>query len=371
MRISQTFSRYIAMKYLTNTLFLLLALMGVVYLFDTVELIRRASKVEGVSLGLVMQMGFFKLPEVIQILFPFAILFAAMFTFWQLNRRQELVVVRSAGFSVWQFLAPVIGTAVAIGILQIGVLNPIGALLVNKYEQLENSYLKQQDDHIAIFEEGLWLRQKVHLGAPYSEKGYVILNASRIQRDDWRIKDVKALFFDNDDNFVSRLDALYATLEGGAWVFNEPLIHQSNGEIINLPIFKIPTYLTINDVEGTFASTSSLSFWQLPGHIETLETTGFDASSLKVHYHNLLSQPLFYIGMVLLAAIVSMRPPRQRQGFVLFSTGVFIGFFVFFMTSFLQALGASQQIPVILAAWSPALICFMLGISVIINLEDG
>jgi lipopolysaccharide export system permease protein len=41
------------------------------------------------------------------------------------------------------------------------------------------------------------------------------------------------------------------------------------------------------------------------------------------------------------------------------------------MSSFLQALGASQQIPVILAAWSPSLICFLLGVTVMMNLEDG
>ncbi|NCT40155.1 MAG: LPS export ABC transporter permease LptG [Alphaproteobacteria bacterium] len=371
MKMSATFSRYISLKYLRNTFFLLLALMGIIYLFDTVELIRRASKVDDVPLSLVMKMGLFKLPEVVQILFPFAILFGAMFTFWQLNRRQELVILRSAGFSVWQFLAPVICVAMLIGFLQIGVFNPVGALLVGKYERLEKTFLKQEDSQVAVFKEGLWLRQSVDLGKGYSGKGYVILNASRIERKDWRLNDVKALFFDQDDNFVSRLDGASAILRNGYWVFVDPLIHQANGEIIRVPEYRMPTYLTIADVEGTFASTTTLSFWRLRGHIQTLEATGFDASALRVHYHNLLSQPLFYVGMVLLAAIVSMRPPRQRQGLILFSSGVFIGFVVFFMTSFLQALGASQQIPVILAAWSPALICFLLGISAIINLEDG
>ena len=131
------------------------------------------------------------------------------------------------------------------------------------------------------------------------------------------------------------------------------------------------THLTTQDVEDSFASPATMSFWHLPGYIQTLEETGFDASALRVHYHNLLSQPLFFVAMILLAAIVSMRPPRQRQGLFLFGSGVFMGFVVFFMSSFLQALGASQQLPVVLAAWSPALICFMLGISAVINLEDG
>jgi lipopolysaccharide export system permease protein len=48
-----------------------------------------------------------------------------------------------------------------------------------------------------------------------------------------------------------------------------------------------------------------------------------------------------------------------------------IGFLIFFLSSFLQALGTSQQIPVLLAAWSPALVTLFLGLAVILNLEDG
>ena len=371
MSLSWTFSRYIARLYFVNTVFLLFALMGVVYLFDTVELTRRASKFDDVPLTLVLRMGIFKLPEVLQILFPFAILFGAMFTFWQLNRRQELVVVRSAGLSVWQFLAPVLLVGIFIGIFQVGVLNPIGALLFSKFEQLETVHLDRKKNQIAIFKEGLWLRQTVDLGPEYNEPGYVILHAEKINTVDWKLIDVSSIFFDKGDNFVSRLDAPSATLANGHWVFETPNLHHSQNGAFDLPRYEIPTQLTIQDVEDSFASPETISFWHLPGYISILETTGFDVSSLRVYYHNLLSQPLFYVAMILLAAIVSMRPPRQRQGLLLFGSGVFIGFVVFFLSSFLQALGASQQIPPLLAAWLPSLICFMLGISAIINLEDG
>jgi len=75
--------------------------------------------------------------------------------------------------------------------------------------------------------------------------------------------------------------------------------------------------------------------------------------------------------MVLLAASVSMRPPRARGTLMLVVAGIVIGFFFFFSSSFLQALGASRQIPPLLAAWAPALIAFMLGVSAIMTLEDG
>lgn len=365
MKVTATLGAYMARLYAQNFLFLLLALLGVIYLFDTVELIRRASKFEAVPLGLVLQMGLLKLPEVGQILFPFAILFGAMFTFWQLNRRYELIVVRSAGFSIWQSLAPILGVALLIGVLQITVVNPIGALLIGKFEQLERLHLERQSSAIAVFDEGLWLRQEIE------NDGYVILNAKAIEQQDWRLKDLHVLYFDQDDGFLQRVDAPQALLVPGRWVFEDARLYTADGASLDFNEVTLQTDLTVEDIQDSYASPETMSFWELPGYIKTLEATGFEVAALKVHYQKLLAQPLLFAAMVLIAASVSMRPPRSGGGLKLVSIGIFTGFVVFFLSSFLQALGASHQIPVILAAWSPALICFMLGLSVVINLEDG
>ena len=102
-----------------------------------------------------------------------------------------------------------------------------------------------------------------------------------------------------------------------------------------------------------------------------MEATGFDTTQMKIHYQTLLAQPLLFVAMILLAATVSLRPPRAGGTMALIASGVFTGFIVFFVASFLQALGSSHQIPVFLAAWSPALIAFLLGIAAILNIEDG
>ncbi|HRQ62207.1 MAG TPA: LptF/LptG family permease, partial [Alphaproteobacteria bacterium] len=72
-RISPTLCRYIARNYLWNLLGLFAALLFIIYLFDMVELIRRASKRDDIPFALVIQMGLLKLPEVAQIISPFAI----------------------------------------------------------------------------------------------------------------------------------------------------------------------------------------------------------------------------------------------------------------------------------------------------------
>lgn len=366
---SATFSRYIARTYFVHFLCLLLGLLAIVYLFDTIELLRRASKRDDVPLSLVLQMGLLKSPEVAQVLFPFAVLFSAMFTLSRLTKRLELVVARAAGFSVWQFLTPLVGVAILVGFAQMTILNPIGALLVGKFEQMENYYLKHQSSEIALLKEGLWLRQNIDDAR--DNDSYVIIHAPKIHQPDWVLQQPMIMFFDGQDEFLRRMNALRANIQNGYWVFEDVMMFSFQEEPKPLPFFKLPTDLTTQEVEDSFSSPETMSFWALPGHIETLEETGFDAARLRVHYQNILSQPLMFAAMVLLAAAVSMRPPRAGRAFGFIVTGIFVGFLIFFMSSFLQALGASGQIPVLLSAWSPAVISFLLGLGVLMNLEDG
>lgn len=382
MKITTTLSLYLAKRYALNLFVLLCALLAIIYLFDTVELIRRASKHTDISITMIMKMGLYKLPEVGQTLFPFAVLFSAMFTFWQLTRKYELIVVRASGFSVWQFLMPITLVAITFGVLHMTVINPVGAILVTKYEQMERVYLKRQANQIAVFQEGLWLTQDIlieqtsNIPAPSpapSEltSGYVILHAQKVQQPDWVLQGVTVLYFTATNDFLQRIDAKEATLEKNFWTLKNVTTHQNDTIPIKQDVYKLPTSLTIQDIEESFSSPQSMSFWRLPDYINTLETTGFDATQIKVYYHNLLSQPLMFCAMILLAATVSMQPPRSKNTFIMIAAGVFIGFIVFFMSSFLQALGSSQQIPVMLAAWSPALIAFLLGLSAMMNVEDG
>ncbi|MFP4387004.1 MAG: LPS export ABC transporter permease LptG [Alphaproteobacteria bacterium] len=390
MKVTLTLSQYLAKRYILNLLLLLVGLLSIVYLFDTVELIRRASKHADVPISLVLKMGLLKLPEVGQTLLPFAILFSAMYTFWQLTRRYELIVVRSSGFSVWQFLLPMAIIGIIFGALQMAVINPIGAVFISKFEDMERIHLKREKNQIAVFEEGLWLRQPVLINTSSITnndnerdietrqaqtsallEGYVVIHAQKIEQPQWLIRNVTVFYFTQDNDFLQRIDAKTAKLENNYWHFDDVTIHKKDAPLDSVPQYELPTKLTIRDIQDSFSSPESMSFWKLPAYIRTLEQTGFDATRLKIYYHTLLSQPLMFCAMILLAAAVSMRPPRSRGTFILITSGVFLGFIIFFLSSFLQAMGSSQQIPILLAAWSPALITFLLGLSVMMNLEDG
>ncbi len=359
-----TLSLYLAKLYFLSFLVIWGVLLSIVYLFDTVELLRRAAKFDNVPFGLVLEMGLFKLPEVGQILLPFAVLFSAIYVFWLLTKRSELVIVRAAGLSVWQFLGPVVGVGLLIGVFQMGVINPIGALLISRYEALETAYLIEKESTVSVSEQGLWLRQKL-------DGGHIILHAEKVKMPDWVLNGVMVLFFKADDSFARRIDAKEATLRPGSWFFETAVINQSGTPPQKVEKTTLKTDLTINEIEESFSTPEATPFWQLPSYIHTMEATGFDSTKLRIHFHSLLAQPLLFAAMIVLAASVSMRPSRFQGSGYMIMFGVMIGFVIFFMSSFLKALGASDQIPVVLAAWFPPLIALLAGIGAIMTTEDG
>lgn len=357
-------SMYLIRNYLFDFIIILFGLLSIIYLFDTVELLRRASNVMHVPLPLIFSMSFYKLPEVGQMIFPFAILFSAIFTFWKLTKRHELVIVRTAGLSVWQFITPIMLCVFMIGLIQIMLINPLSAMMISKYKTLEGEYLENKTSLISLSDQGLWLRQK-------NEDGHVILHAEKIKMPDWKLENVIVLFFSNQNNFLRRIDAPQSTLDQGKWVFSFPTINKPKAIPETLDLLSMSTDLTINDLENSFVAPETISFWKFRSYIKIMERTGFDTTSLKIFFQRLLSQPLLYMAMVLLAAAVSLRPPRLSGTSILVMMGVLVGFVIFFVSSFMQALGGSQQIPIFLAAWFPAIISFILGVGVLMILEDG
>jgi lipopolysaccharide export system permease protein len=359
-----TLSAYLARVYAVAFLGLLGILLAIVYLFETVELLRRAAKFEGVGLSDVLLMGLLKLPETGQTVLPFAILFSALYSFWALARRHELVILRSAGLSVWQFLGPVIGVAMLAGFIHMTIINPLGAMMISRYETLETEKLNVEQKTVALSEQGLWLRQSI-------SEGTAVLHAARVQMPEWKLSEIMVLYFGTDGSFNRRMDADSAVLKGSEWQFRNVTINRNGHMPAMTPYDTLPTDLTVSEIEESFSSPEETPFWSLPSYIRTMEATGFDARKLKIHYHGLLAQPLLFAAMVILAATVSLRVARFQNTAMLVGAGVVFGFVMFFATSFLKALGASDQIPVLLAAWFPPLIALSLGISVIMTTEDG
>jgi lipopolysaccharide export system permease protein len=330
---------------------------------DTVELLRRAVSKDAVGFATLLKMAALKLPFVSEKVLPFGVLFASIYTCWKLNRTQELVVIRAAGLSAWQFLAPLLLSAFALGFFATAVLSPFSSFLFGRYNQMENIHFKENSNLVTVSRSGIWLRQA-------TDDGYALLRAAAFDEHSWQFSDLTLLFFDRDDGYIRRLDAKTGYLQTGAWDLRRVTINDG-AATTRQDAFTLPTTLTASKIEESFADPETLSFWRMPEYLGIMEESGIPTTRLRIYYQSLLAKPFLLIGMVLLAATFSLRPTRFGGTSMLIALGAAAGFFIFFFESMLHAFGFSQKIPVLLSAWTPSLVGIMIGASALLHLEDG
>jgi len=107
MSTTSTLFRYISRQFMIHFAVMMLILLGIMYMFDVVDTLRRAGQMH-IPVGLILSMSFMKLPFLAQSILPMGILFTAIYTCWKLNKTSELIVIRASGLSAWQFLSPLI-----------------------------------------------------------------------------------------------------------------------------------------------------------------------------------------------------------------------------------------------------------------------
>lgn len=364
MRTSQTLSSYLGRQFLASFFSIFFGFLSVSFLFDLVEMLRRSQSKEDATFSIVVSMSLFKLPHLAEQIMPFAVLFGSMLTFWRLTRSHELVVVRSVGVSVWQFVGPALVLAFMIGVVKITMLNPVASAMLFRFEELENKYLKGKTSILAVSETGLWLRQ-------IDPEGESVVHALRVSSRNFQLSDVIIFLFQDQDRFMSRVDAETAQLESGYWELHNAWITGPERPAQFVSTYRLATDLTLEQIQDSFASPQSISFWDLPRFIGLLQRAGFSALRHRLYWNSLLSDPLLLCAMVLIAATFSLRQQRRGGTVILIAIGVFTGFFVYFLSDVVFALGLAASIPILLAAWSPAGASLLLGVAMLFHLEDG
>jgi lipopolysaccharide export system permease protein len=364
MRISGTLSLYIARQFAIWVGGVFFSLLSIAEVFDLVELMRRSTSKVSADIGVLLSMTLFHMPELAQELIPFALLFGAMLAFYRLTRSHELVIARAAGISAWQFMLPALAMAAAIGMFQVMVFSPLSAVMLARYDSLESRYFEGRQSLLSVASNGLWLRQG-------DVENTAVIHAQRIAANEMLLSNVTIYMFEDEDRFVGRLDTNSAYLTPGYWVLGETWLSRPDQRPERFDSYRLKTDLTTERIQDSFAPPETMSFWELPGFIAVLDAAGFSAHRHRLYWHNLLATPVLLGAMVLVAATLSLRPTRRGGTMYLIAAGVLIGFLLYMMSDVVFALGLSASIPVELAAWTPAGVSALVGVSMVLHLEDG
>lgn len=358
-----TLSRYLGKQYFVWFMAFFIGLTGIIYLFEIAELLRRSANLADATLGIVLRMGAYKLPDTIEKILPFVVLFSGMFTFWRLTRSQELIIARAAGISAWQFLAPALLITLLFGGAYVTLMNPLGATMNARYKDMETRYLRRGPS-LELTGAGLWLRQE-------EDNRRYLLHADKVAMNPLTLTPAIVFVYDKDEVYLGRIDAAEAVLKEGVWEMQKVWFNWTGQDQTYSETYALSTSLTTEKIQESMAAPNTISFWQLPRFIRALRSVGLPPVRHELQLQALLAQPIMLCSMVFFAAAFSLRLNRRGGILNAMMAGMFTGSLVFSLNNVVTALGANQTLPVIPAAWAIPLVALAAGQATLLYLEDG
>jgi lipopolysaccharide export system permease protein len=360
--------RYFARRFLFTFLGVLAVFFMLMMFLDLAEQLRRYAQAEA-SLFEIVMLTLLNIPQGIYNILPLIMILATIALFLGLARSSELVVTRAAGRSALSALGAPLFVALIIGILTVGVLNPIVAGTSKEYEA-RGGALRGNDSVLSIGSSGLWLRQG-------SAEGQTVIRAQSANLDGTELSQVTFITFGPNGTPAERIDAATASLTTGAWVLHDAklwsldqeLTPEAGATIHNR--YSVPSTLTPDQIRDSFGTPSSIPIWELPAFIDRLQTAGFSAQRHLVWFHTELALPVFLVSMVMIGASFTLRHQRGGRTGLMVMFAILLAFIIYFIRNFALVLGENGQLPAVLAAWAPPLAAIGLSLGILLHNEDG
>lgn len=358
--------RYVLIQLARSLGVALAVIAALVMLIDFVEISRGLGSDTDLSGLRILGLMLLKSPAVIVQLLPFVFLFGTLAAFVGLNRRSELVAMRAAGVSAWRFVLPAAGAALVLGVLTVTVIGPVAAsadgLFQRERARISGSVLGAEE------QQAIWLREG-------DGPRQMVIRAGRQDRANARLLDVTFFIYATDPQgqrrFTERIDAPSASLSAGRWRLFDAVGAQTGQRAVRYATLDLPSALADEEAFERFARPQSTPFWSLPGQIQRIEDAGFSSTAYRLRLQSLLSTPLAFAAMTILAAAFSLRLMRLGDLARMAVAAVVLGFAFFFLSQFSAAMGSAEVVPPFVAAWLPALLTALAAFTLLFYTEDG
>lgn len=363
-----TLTRYFALRYLAALGIVLGVLAGILILIETIEQLRRHANAD-IGLARIMLLAVLKSSEAFYEALPLSGLLASVLLFVALARSSELVAARAAGRSGLRALVGPMAAAAAFGLVAVTLLNPL-AVTARRAYLAEVASLSGGGQSVGVLSgEGLWLRQA-------TPAGQMVIRAGGASPDGAVLLTAGFMDFDPSGQPLRRIEAPRAELRNGFWILQDARVWDlgaanPDAEAQNHGTLMLTTDLTASEIRDRLGARADVSVWDLPRFIAALDRAGFSSRPFAMQFQSVLSLPAMLAAMVLLAAGFTLRIGRAGGVGVRVMTALLAGFATFYLARFAAVMGETGRLPIVLAAWSPALVAGSLALALVLHREDG
>ena len=311
-------------------------------------------------------MTLLRLPSFSELTLPFAVLIGTIGIFLMLSRSSELIVVRAAGISVWQFMLPAMIVAFLLGIVFVLRLQsdrrrrprPRPSGFTPRLSSAKSRCSRPRTPargcaRTAPTARPSFTRARSLESGPRAQRRHGVPIRSAIKPRRSASRQRKPI------------------LKDGRWELEDAWVSAVGSEPALYKRYLLSTYLTPTQVRDSLGTEFSISFWDLPNFIQIAERAGLPATQYRVQYQLLLSRPFLLVTMVLIAATCSLRAFRFGNVQLNALGGIAAGFAFFVLAEVSRNFAMAGLTSAMAAAWVPVIIAASLALTVLLYKEDG
>jgi lipopolysaccharide export system permease protein len=342
------------MKILHRYIFSLLAknfsigLVTFVFLFLMVDFLDRIDNIlaEKASLWLIVQYFACRIPMIVTLMLPVALIFATLFTFGLLSKSSEITAMRASGVTLLWLARPLLIFGLGLSLTSLLLNEIVVPASERSQKEIYNIKIRQKDARGGYNQSDFWWRSGSHFYAIqlFNSKTKSMRNLSDFELNgEWQV--------------IRRTDAasvLWLT-EGLGWSMQNVARYHFDGDLMRiekLADLPLPIPETPSDFYEFKDDPTTMSFSELRSFINKQSSNGVSTSQYLPDLYGKLAFPLVIFITGVLVLPFTLLPARSGSMAISSLAAIFVAFAYYAVDSFSISMGRAELLPPMLAAWS-------------------
>ncbi|WP_055048551.1 LptF/LptG family permease [Devosia sp. A16] len=272
-----------------------------------------------------------------------------------LQATREITVIKASGQSVWRVMIAPLAITLLGGVV-------ITLVVDTAVIQFNRTLSPSGTSSGEVGRTGaLWLDER-------QGDLHYILEAGYVNASGTALGDIHVFLMDAPRD---RIEAPTAELVGGEWVMAQATRFRSNEMPEAITDFRLPTVRTPGDMRARTASVKDMTVWELAASLAARLSDSRERAETETRFLRLLALPLTLCGSLVIAFAFTAgyRRTNKYGGAVLY--GIVLGVLVYVVTEMAGRAGGAGVMHPVIAVAGPAVVAIVIGVTVLLNREDG
>ncbi len=345
-------TRYLLQHFLSGFFKITGIALVMILLIDGISTLQRFSGRIGFNWEQILLLILNRIPPILTVLIPAIAFLATIFVTNRLNRQNEITILRSSGFAIWQMVTPFLIAGLLVATVQVFFqeqLVPQNLWTVRVLKDALSGKTTKTHPDSKLF----WYRS-----------GQQFVHVGQVDSSGPGFSKITLLRFDDDHRPITLVTAARGTWQNDGLQLTDGAVFTLTEQTGLVPFnnHHWPRAIQPEQLGKRAAETKHLSTQALWRTANRLQQAGHETNGYLVALHSRLAAPMITLVAIYLAFPFALRLNRQAGVVRSLFAGLLLGFALFVVTDLSIALGLDRRLSPLLAAWSPVALFIGIGI---------